>query len=63
MSYSVHPVTLHALIRDGQQTPVAIYHTAHEAQEAAKMLTLHEGRDAAGEPYRFSDWARLPTDF
>jgi hypothetical protein len=44
MSYSVHPVTLHALMRDGQATPVAVYHTAWEAQAAAEMLAEHESR-------------------
>lgn len=54
MTYTVSPITLFALMRDGQDTPVAIYHTAHEAQAAAEMLAEHK---AAGD-HPFSGLAR-----
>lgn len=55
MTYTVHPVTLFALMRDGQDTPIAIYHTAHEAQAAAAMLAEHKARTNL---HPFSELAR-----
>lgn len=57
MTYTVHPVTMFTLMRDGQDTPVAIYRTEHEAQAAAEMLAEHESRTTS-KPGLFSDWAR-----
>jgi hypothetical protein len=56
MTYTVHPITLFALMREGQEAPVAIYHTEHEAQAVAEMLAEFASRKA-GKPYEFADWA------
>lgn len=50
MTYTVRPVTQFALMREGQDTPVAIYRTEHEALAAAAMLDGHALRNRLQEP-------------
>lgn len=55
MSYSIKPVTHHAVINDDTGQPIAV---CKDRREAVAIVNAMAGHGQIGTPYAFAEWAR-----